>query len=132
MSFDSDWNRAVLTITNQTEQIVRAVALQLFSAVILATPVKTGRLRGNWQCSIGSPADSELDSEDPSGGETIGNMANVVGEYKLGPSLYLTNNLPYAAVIEGGSSQQAPSGMVAVNVAEFQRILDDKARTTVR
>lgn len=143
--FESDWQKATLNITGKSEKVVRATALQLFSAVIMGTPVgnaslwKTkyppkgyvgGRLRGNWQCTIGEPSDAVSDEPDPDGGATVGRAAAVIADYKLGPSLYLANNLPYAQWIEDGNSTQRPNGMVAINVAEFQRVIDAKALET--
>jgi len=48
-----------------------------------------------------------------------------VSKAKLGDSVYLVNNLPYAQKIEGGSSKQAPVGMVKVTVAEYQKIINE-------
>ncbi len=49
----------------------------------------------------------------------------------LGDSIYLTNNLPYAKVIEGGSSTQAPSGMVKVTALEFEREIKKQSRRLI-
>lgn len=39
----------------------------------------------------------------------------------------LTNNLPYAERLEYGWSNQAPQGMVRVNVARFNTLLEEEA-----
>lgn len=93
--------------------VFRGTALSLFSQIVTRTPVDTGRLRGNWQAGINSPADSGGDS--------------AIGALTLGDTVFITNNLPYAQVIESGSSKQAPNGMVAVTITEFQRIIKAQA-----
>ena len=52
----------------QVDQVRRASALELFRLVIFATPVDTGRLRGNWQTTINSPATGDRNMDDPTGG----------------------------------------------------------------
>lgn len=143
MTFKSDWEKNRKLTIDAVEKTVRGVAIDLFAAIITATPVgnpsiwKTpykppnylgGRLRGNWQASIGSPASGQLDTRDASGGVTVSKAAAVVNSFKADGSLYLTNNLPYAERIENGHSTQAPAGMVAVNVARFQAVVDKMAR----
>ena len=45
----------------------------------------------------------------------------VANDFKAGHVFYLVNNLPYIRRLEQGWSQQAPAGMVAVTVSEFQQ-----------
>ena len=40
-----------------------------------------------------------------------------------GDVIYLTNNLPYAVPLEEGYSKQAPAGMVALTVQDFQSVV---------
>ena len=77
-----------------------------------------GRFRGNWQTSISAPASGVVDRIDPTGSaatqETVTNMGGV------GTITYLTNNLPYAQVLEyEAHSSQAPAGMVRVAMARI-------------
>jgi hypothetical protein len=98
----------------------KKLVLQALRGIVKRTPVDTGRARGNWQVTIGSPASDIVDGTDKSGGTTIAQgLATVVG---LRPFsiVWLTNNLPYAVSLEGGWSGQAPVGMVAVTIAELQ------------
>lgn len=109
MSFD----RIVQVTQNRVNQQVRAVTIGVFSSVIKMTPVKTGRAKGNWQCTIGSPADTQNWQSD-SEGAMIANVPNEAGH-----KVYLTNNLPYIQKLEYGHSTQAPSGMVRVSIDRF-------------
>ena len=120
MSFSSDIKKFNSRFDKAATNIFRGTALGLFGKVILRTPVDTGRLRGNWFASINRPS-KQVD------GSAEG-YEGVVFKAKLGDSLFLVNNLPYAKVIEDGSSAQAPHGMVKVTVAEFQRVVKANAR----
>ena len=120
MSFNSDIKKFNSRFDKAATNIFRGTALSLFGKVIQATPVDTGRLRGNWFASI-NRASKQVD------GSAMG-YEGVVFKAKLGDSIYLVNNLPYAKVIEDGSSQQAPQGMVKGVVIEFNRVVKANAR----
>lgn len=87
-----------------------------------------GRFRGNWQFSIGAPAEGELDQVDPAGGITLAKLKLQVEQLTIGETAYIVNNLPYAVPLEYGHSKQAPSGMVRVTLARFQQIVDEAIR----
>jgi len=77
-----------------------------------------GRFRGNWQTSIAAPAAGVLDRIDPSGSAAKQDVAVNMGG--AGTLTYLTNNLPYAQVLEyEAHSSQAPAGMVRVAMARI-------------
>ena len=101
---------------------VRKIALELFSRVILKSPVDTGRFRANWQVSIGSVPDGTLELTDASGTATISKATARTAGVKAGDVIFLVNNLPYAQRLEDGYSGQAPAGMVGLTVQEFQQI----------
>lgn len=121
------------------ELVVRQVTIKLYSQIILASPVDTGRFRMNWQASYGTPATGVLLAEDKSGSRAIANATNFVMNSAKWDEFRFTNNLPYAAAIEfggypgngpntvGGFSTQAPQGVVRVTVSRFQRLIDEAA-----
>lgn len=104
------------------DKIARTATLELFSGVIKATPVDTGRARGNWQTTVGTPAKGRLEREDKSGSEAIAEVEVKTPE-GAGQVTMLTNNLPYIDELEFGSSQQAPQGMVRTNFARVQEMV---------
>lgn len=153
MSFGGDLGKFEVNAINATEKTVRGTAIALWRAVILDSPVDSGRFRGNWFASQGSPVMMTTTSVDKIGAETV----NEATKFTLGASnwqnLWLSNNIVYAGVIEfggypnpakrgswnkkkqryeintiGGYSDQAPKGVVRVNVTRFQSILDDEAK----
>ena len=101
---------------------VRKIALELFSRVILRSPVDTGRFRGNWQVAVGSVPSGTLELDDKTGTATVAKVDAVAAGVGAGDIIYLVNNLPYAQRLEDGYSGQAPAGMVGLTVQEFQQI----------
>ena len=101
------------------DEAARGITISLFSAVIMDTRVDTGRLRGNWQASIGSPITVETDRTDKTGKATVSAMKNKV---RSGAVNIMTNNLPYAEYWE----QQV--GMVSKNMARIERNIKAEVR----
>jgi hypothetical protein len=125
MSFSKDIRSFTSKATAAHDKITRAATLELFSGVIKDTPVDTGRARGNWQTTVGTPAAGELerDGAGPALAEVNANTPPGAGQVTL-----LTNNLPYIETLERGSSTQAPEGMVRKNIDRVQRIVDAAIR----
>lgn len=126
MSFEGDIKKFRKKSLARTLDVKRAVAIKLFSAVILDTPVLTGRLRGNWRISL-NQADrtvSETD-KDKSGSLVTTLIGRTAGTADIDDTIILSNSLPYVARIEyeGHSSVKAPQGMVRKNVARFRALL---------
>jgi hypothetical protein len=114
--------------------VVRNVSIDLLTATVMRTPVGNpslwqspapkgyvgGRLRANWNVSLGAPDDSTTTATDAGGSGTISRGSSVINEYKA-QDIYITNSLPYAIPVEyGHSAKQSPAGMVRVSVAESQ------------
>lgn len=122
---------------------VKASAVELFRRVIKETPVDTGRARGNWFTTFGSPSNKTAGNRLPE------NPAIKMRSFDLikRRNWYLTNNLPYIHALEygeypnppkkgtytkgkgyekrsrGGYSKQAPNGMVRKNLALWPSLL---------
>lgn len=96
------------------------IAMECWKRVIEKSPVDTGRFRANWSCSIGSPYSGTTESFDKSGGATEAKAIMVTAGWNLKQAISLVNNVQYSVPLEYGHSQQAPSGMVRVTVAEMQ------------
>ena len=113
MSFNSIIHR----IESNIDTEVRALTLGIFGSIIKMTPVDTGRAKGNWQCTIGSPASGEANTL----GESAAMSAMLTTVPRgAGLCVFLTNNLPYIQRLEyDAHSRQAPAGMVRVSIARF-------------
>jgi hypothetical protein len=106
------------------DQAFRGIVIELFSSIITDTPVDTGRARGNWQTSVGSPQPGVVGRLDPVG---TGAIAEVIATpMEAGDVVWLSNNLPYIGRLEYDHwSAQAPHGMVRKNMARVDGIVRD-------
>ena len=112
--------------------VARKVGIEMASQIVLRTPVKTGRARGNWNTTIGSANYAVTESFDKAGAATIAEAAATLSGFRCGPSIWIANGLPYIGKLENGSSIQAPGGMVAVTVTEFRGMIGRAAREVNR
>lgn len=125
----------------RADLLIRAVGIKTFSAVIRDTPVGDpdlwqspapegyvgGRLRANWNCSLGA-ADTST-TESTRHGEAIPKVHAAIAEADRKDVLWLSNSLPYAGRIEyDGHSRQAPAGMVRRNVIRIKANLANELR----
>jgi len=115
--------------------LFRSVGIQVFDAIIIPSPVKTGRFRANWQASINEIKTGTLfngkkvKKEDLTVIPKAENM--LAGNISLKDILYLTNNLPYAEALEYGWSQKVAAHWVRDTVAKAQVVLDKKVRELI-
>ena len=114
----------------KSEAKIKKAFIGLSTDIIMDTPVLSGRLRNNWMVSINKGSN---ETTERTGNESIGRVNAV--KFKLGDTLYLTNNLPYAERIEfglypspsktgktvGGYSVKSPQGMCRKNVIKWEK-----------
>ena len=100
------------------ETVARKATFDLFTKVVLRSPVDTGRFRANWNVSFGEPNYSTTASTNQTRGEPAKALT-----LPIGGVTYLSNGLPYAGRLEYGWSKQAPAGMVRLSVREFDRFV---------
>lgn len=106
----TEYSKDVLTAS--VSQDIRSLSLKILRNVVLATPVDTGRARGNWQVGIDRAKLSIVSVNDKSGGVTIGNGLNELKVVNGFNDVWITNNLPYIVSLNNGSSTQAPKKFV--------------------
>jgi len=122
MSFASDVAKFAKLTGTSIDETGRAIVLELFGSVIKDTPVDTGRARGNWQTSIGSPAGGEVGRLGEQA--ALAEVSQQTAAFGAGKVIYLANNLPYIYRLEFlGWSNQSPDGFVRKNVARIQSIV---------
>jgi hypothetical protein len=126
----------------EARTLQRKVALEGLLRLVEKTPVDTGRARANWQVGINSepvaplyPADqpfpgsgvagkrplSHVPPVSQCGQETFDAGAAVIENMPL-CTCFITNNVEYIEELEHGHSLQAPTGMLALTVAELQEM----------
>lgn len=82
-----------------------------------------GRFRGNWQHGFNAKPSGEIDVQGK-GTAAVSIRAITKGATEHGTGVhFILNNLPYAQAIENGHSKQAPQGVVALTVVEFDQIV---------
>lgn len=104
-------------VDRELNRIYRGFAITVLNNLILRSPVDTGRYRANHLLSFGAPIDVPTETTDRSGSVTLAAGIAAIGGIQNGtfPVIYIQNNLPYAGVLENGSSQQAPQGIYALS-----------------
>lgn len=99
----------------------RAVAYELSEAIIDNAPVDEGNLRGSVNVST-SPSDVIKDNPDPSGSSSKQRIKSNLNSAKLDDDLYGTVGEDYAPYVDGGTSEQAPTGFFTAQVSNISNI----------
>lgn len=136
MGWASDIKAASKKLDITVNNMVRLISLHIFKGVVEKTPVDEGYLRAAWNISLNEPVFITTPGEQGS--------AALPSDLGWFPRVYITNGLPYAAVVEyglypgigpktvtgtnpttGGGifSRQSPAGMVEVTLNDVQQNL---------
>lgn len=115
-----DISQAVGEITKElgldVRDAVNLIGLDLWGDVTQISPVDTGRYRAAWNLQENSP-----DTSVPAPGKGKNSIPEPgspgFAANGLFPVLFLTNALPYAAVLETGTSKKAPDGILSQALA---------------
>lgn len=126
--FEDVINRWVEEVEDDVKSILQTIVFRIGREVVTLSPVDTGRFKGNWQLTIGSPATGSLLRYDESGGIVLSDMQRVVRTLTPGQVAYIQNTVEYGYDLEYGSSQQAPDGMVRITEAKFAILVNEAVR----
>jgi hypothetical protein len=110
-------SQIVARVNGRIDDQVRMATFGVFIGIRKDTPIDTGNARNNWQCTIGAP----FVGEDASGSDE--KIQRTIPR-RAGSVVYLTNNVQYIQPLEYGHSTKSPNGMVRVNVARFEGLLN--------
>lgn len=135
-SFSTEIGEWVEATGLKIETAIKKIVIDIFSKVILRTPVDTGRARANWVVGLNGPnqmlaSSTEVDKGrvDPTGMARSKAKTRMIqwvrgANVETTKSYFLTNNVVYAIRLEyGWSRKQAPSGMVRVTLREYRKIV---------
>ena len=117
----------------KSEAKIKKAFVGLSTDIIMDTPVLSGRLRNNWFPSVNQGTDKTTKYAGKEGVAATSRVSAI--RFKLGDTLYFTNNLPYAEKIEfglypspsktgktvGGYSVKSPQGMVRKNIIKWSK-----------
>ena len=106
-------DRFIGNITQAVERATSKTVMHIYGDVVLATPVDKGPLRASWVYGEGKPS-NEIPTfpESSSGSPVTAPQLRLEARLDSKVSHHLVNNQPYGEKIEGGSSKQAPSGII--------------------
>lgn len=111
---------------------------QIFDGVVSRSPVREGSFRNSWRITKHRPSTAQYKRSGSVLSPTPAPTARQVGfedpkrtrvyiSKKYGkssmprlPKIFITNNAPYAELLENGSSKQAPNGIIAVTMASLK------------
>jgi hypothetical protein len=123
VSFATDVGKFAVKAPKQAALVRKLFLKKLCFATIDRTPVRTGYLKGNWQPTIGAPAQHAVPRKSKEGGFVKKLVLSTIAKLK-GESFFFTNRAPYAYRIEyEGWSNKAPRGMLRVSVAEARKFV---------
>lgn len=129
MTLGRDLKRFAGKSKRRMETVARLSLNELGNRIVQSSPVDTGAFRANWLFSYDNvPTEFDLSKKDRSGAEATGRMAQqlqVLGDQDF---FVMVNNMPYAQRLENGWSQQAGSGVVSINVIDWQAIVRNNLR----
>jgi hypothetical protein len=111
------------TVSTRANEVIRKACIDLYTKIVMRTPVDTGRARASWQIST-SGVGSNVWEGGASASEIASNINQNVSDFRVeinADTVTIYNNLEYISFLENGHSQQAPTGMVAVSLAEFEQ-----------
>lgn len=127
LSFHQSIKNFVKKTDASMSDIVSASAIELFTNVVIGTPVRDGYAKGGWKVTFTTPSVKVVERQDPTGSKAI-NEINTKIDGSGRDEFFLTNNLPYIERLEYGYSDQAPEGMVRISVAKWDSIVKRNAR----
>lgn len=137
VSFGDQIREFSIDFSNLSDQVYRITVISFFNQIIFASPVDTGRFRSNWFVTESIPS-TRISSSVLTANQVTRNVEQKVNGAIHVRVFWLTNNLPYAEVIEfggygdgpktiNGFSRQAPKGVVRTTARRFSRIFNENA-----
>ncbi|QDP52362.1 MAG: hypothetical protein Unbinned4162contig1001_62 [Prokaryotic dsDNA virus sp.] len=128
MSFGAQLKKFKVNTMGRYVKVKRQSAFDLFSAIIIETPVDKGVLRNNWNVSFKTPDNSTTDQADKSN-EPIDRVERQLEGVDVINDIFFSNNLPYIIPIEyEGLSGKAKQGVVRVNTVRWPNIVLNNVR----
>ena len=102
-------------LEDSAESEIREIAGQIFRAAVKLSPVYSGAFRASWRVSFNIARSDVTKGYTPAAPIRGASFRWPTG-FKLGDDVIISNNLPYALLIEEGSSKQAPFGVLKLAV----------------
>lgn len=101
------------------ENVMEEYIINLADDIVDNTRVDTGALKNNTNVSMDREDLNINRGADVSGSGAKGAARSSAKEYKFGKDIVITNGLPYAAVIENGSTKVSPNAFMSRGAEQF-------------
>lgn len=111
-SFEADISGILKDVCEDVaNKVIRKTALAALTSVVERSPVDTGRFRSNWKVGV-----NEINGEasDSTENTAVMHESPKLKNVKVGDAVNISNNVPYAQMLEYGHSKQAPEGVVEI------------------
>lgn len=144
--FAANLQRAADRLDMRLALFVEKLVLDLYTLIVMGTPVDTGRARASWNVAFDQPDEKVpplIPSGDKSAREAARKAGKSVGIHPMfqqfegippAPAaikgidakrkIFITSNLAYINALEQGHSGQAPQGMVRIAVASMETAVE--------
>lgn len=115
------------TLPELARNRVTAVCMEATKGVVELTPVDTGRLKGNWQASVGGPKEGSIERFDKTAtgssasSPAVQEAAEALQDWEVGQWFWLHNGVPYATYQEDGTEAMPGKHMVKRTVSRIER-----------
>lgn len=111
----SDWPTEG-QLNELAEEEIKKFTGDLFRAAVKFSPVYTGSFRASWRVSFNIPREDVTNRDNPAA-PIRGASFRWPSGFKLGDTVIVSNNQPYAERLEYGWSKQAPLGILSLAIA---------------
>jgi hypothetical protein len=119
----SSWNFDIKTFNNVVERqavkVTEKLANGVYDSLVDLSPVRQGQFRASWNMQVGSPDLSKVFGGTPENPLPKPKRPKLRG-LSIKKLIYISNSHEYASLLEDGSSDQAPNGMVRITLARFK------------
>ena len=135
--FSSALNDLADHVRGEVSAVIRKACIDLYRRIVERTPRDTGRARASWQLSTTGQGSNVWQNRGTPGvlnsaasaSDIANNINQNVSEFKVDihtDTVTIYNNLEYISILEAGrqgnrGSLQAPTGMVAISLSEFEQ-----------
>ena len=130
--FNESVDAWINAVENGLNDVIEIFGGKVQEALVKASPVDTGRFRGNWQVTANKPPLYALNNYDRDGADTIAEGKRALYAIMRGGgavrSIYFSNMLIYANALEYGHSKQAPAGVVGIVAARLRSFMAQAIR----
>lgn len=112
------------TIGADVTDVVKKLALDAYSGIVIRTPVDTGRARASWVVQVANSPEVVIPTTWNAQASEQEAKQEIEGIDSPNQAVWITNSLPYIKPLEFGSSVQAPNGMVTITFNELVRDIE--------